>query len=52
MIRFILGLVLVLGAVGTLDIDANASLLVQGAIAVSGLALMMFGVRRLQKSNG
>ena len=48
-IRFILGLVLVLGAVGTMDADPSASVLVQSLIAVAGLAVMASGTTALRK---
>ncbi len=49
MIRFILGLVIVLGAVGTLDIDPEANVLLQTALAGVGLALMYFGTERMKE---
>lgn len=48
-IRFILGLVLVLGAVGTTDADPNASILVQSLIGVVGLLVMASGTAALRK---
>ena len=43
-IRIIAGLLIALGAVGTLEIEPSASVLVQSAIAVVGLAVMYSGV--------
>ncbi len=48
-IRFILGLLIVFGAVGTLDADPSADLLVQTLLALGGLALMFSGVLAIQK---
>jgi hypothetical protein len=44
MIRFALGFFLVYGAVGNLDFDPNASLLVGAGLAALGLALMAWPV--------
>lgn len=44
MIRFIVGLMVVYGAVGTLDADPNASLLAQSLLAIAGLALMAWPI--------
>jgi hypothetical protein len=49
MIRFIFGLMLCFGAVGGLDSDPNAPLLVLTLIAVIGLGLMHSGVHALGK---
>ena len=49
MIRFVLGLIIVLGAVGTLDIDPEANVLLQTALAVVGLALMYFGSEKMKE---
>ena len=48
MIRFILGLVIVLGAVGGMDEPENSLLLLMGIAAV-GLVLMYFGTERMKK---
>ena len=37
---FVFGLLTVIGAVGTLDVDPDASLLLQGGVALVGLILM------------
>lgn len=47
-IRVIAGLLIALGAVGTLDFDPSASLLVQTGIACIGLALMYSGTRAMK----
>jgi hypothetical protein len=49
MIRFVIGLVIVLGAVGTLDIDPEANVLLQTALAGVGLALMYFGTEKMKE---
>lgn len=48
-IRFIIGLLVVYGAVGTLDVDPEANLLVQTMAAVAGLLLMLSGVLANQR---
>lgn len=48
-IRFFLGFLVVFGAVGTLDIDPTASVLVQTAIAALGLAIMYSGAKAMKK---
>lgn len=49
MIRFILGLLLTLGAVGGMDNNPEASLLVLTLVAVIGLGLMHSGVHALRR---
>jgi hypothetical protein len=49
MIRFVLGLIIVLGAVGTLDIDPEANVLLQMALAGVGLTLMYFGTNKMKE---
>lgn len=44
-IRIIAGLLITMGAVGTLDIDPSASVLVQTSLAMLGLAIMYSGAR-------
>lgn len=46
-IRALVGFFIVFGAVGTLDYDPSASILVQGGIALLGLAIMYSGVRAM-----
>jgi hypothetical protein len=48
MIRFILGLVIVLGAVGGMEEPENSLLLLMGITAV-GLALMYFGTEKMKQ---
>lgn len=43
-LRTLIGFLIAFGAVGTLDFDPTASVLVQGALALAGLALMASGV--------
>lgn len=49
MIRFILGLLIVLGAVGGMEDPANPLLLNVG-VAVIGLSLMYFGTNKMNRS--
>ena len=48
MIRFILGLVIVLGAVGGMEEPENSLLILMGVAAV-GLALMYFGTEKMKQ---
>jgi len=48
MIRFILGLVIVLGAVGGMDEPENSLLILMGVAAV-GLTLMYFGSEKMKQ---
>ena len=48
MIRFILGLVIVLGAVGGMDEPENSLLILMGVAAV-GLGLMYFGSEKMKQ---
>lgn len=50
MIRFIAGFLIVMGAVGTLDIDPTASVLVQSGIGTIGLALMYLGAKKIARN--
>jgi hypothetical protein len=50
MIRIILGMLIVLGAVGNLDFDADADVLYNSMVAGVGLTLMFFGVRKINES--
>ena len=47
-IRFFIGFFIVFGAVGTLDADPQASVLVQMAVALVGLAIMGSGAMALK----
>jgi len=49
MIRFIVGLVIVMGAVGTLDIDPEANVLLRMALAGLAIALMYFGTEKMKQ---
>ena len=49
MIRFVLGLLIVFGAVGGLENDPDASLLVLTTIAIIGLLLMHSGAHAIGK---
>lgn len=48
-IRFFLGFFIVFGAVGTLDVDATASLLTQVLIGIAGLGVMYSGAKAMKK---
>ena len=48
MIRFIVGLIIVMGAVGGMDEPENSLLLLMG-IAGAGLALMYFGTEKMKQ---
>jgi hypothetical protein len=48
-IRVFIGLIVTFGAVGTLDYDPSASLLVQGGIAALGCLVMLSGVRAMNR---
>jgi hypothetical protein len=48
-IRFFLGFFIVFGAVGTLDVDASASLVTQMMIAAAGLGVMYSGAKAMKK---
>ena len=46
-IRFIIGLFLVLGAVGTIDVDPNASFIAVSMLAIVGLTMMAWSVKAM-----
>lgn len=48
-IRFILGLLIAFGAVGTLDVNPDASLRMQATVAIAGLLLMYSGLLANQR---
>lgn len=48
-IRAFVGFMMVFGAVGTLDFDPTASLLLQGALAAVGLVIMASGVAAMNR---
>jgi hypothetical protein len=50
-IRMVLGFMITFGAVGTLDADPSASVLVQFTLAMIGLAIAYSGVLANQKQN-
>jgi hypothetical protein len=47
-IRFLVGFLIVFGAVGTVDVNPDADLLVQTVIAICGLAVMLTGVNAMK----
>lgn len=48
-IRMLVGFFVAAGTVGTLDIDPSASVLVQGAVALAGLAVLYSGIRAMKE---
>jgi hypothetical protein len=50
-IRLLVGFLITFGAVGTLDVNPNASLLVQTALAAVGLAIAYSGTKAIQHAN-
>jgi hypothetical protein len=52
MIRFAIGFLMAFGAVGTLEVDPDASLYNVVAIAAIGIVIMAFGVAKIQQQNG
>ena len=49
-IRVFLGILVAFGAVGTLDADPSASVLVQSGIALVGIVLMYSGARAMNRN--
>lgn len=49
-IRVAAGFFIVFGAVGTLEVDPNASLLAQTAVALIGIAIMISGIRAARRA--
>jgi hypothetical protein len=49
-IRALVGFLIAFGAMGTLDADASASVLVQTGIALVGCAIMYSGVRAMKET--
>lgn len=50
-IRLVIGFFIAYGAVGTLDADPGADVLVQAALAAVGLAIMAWGVVATKQGN-
>jgi hypothetical protein len=50
MIRIVLGLLLTLGAVGGMEHQPEASLLAQTAVALVGIALMLWAARDINRN--
>lgn len=48
MIRFLLGLLIVFGAVGEMDYNPDSNIMIQMTVAFIGLMLMYFGSRKLK----
>jgi hypothetical protein len=51
MIRVIIGLLMAFGAVGTLEVDPDASLVIATLLALAGLGIMALGVAKIQQQN-
>ena len=51
MIRFVIGFLMTFGAVGTLEVNPDASLLTTVALAAVGLTIMAFGVAKIQQQH-
>lgn len=49
-IRFMIGLLVAFGAVGTLEVNPDANLLLQVGIALVGCGIMYSGVRAIKES--
>jgi hypothetical protein len=52
MIRFAIGFLITFGAVGAMEFDPKADLLITVALAIVGLIIMSFGVAKIQQQNG
>jgi hypothetical protein len=50
-IRLAVGFMMVFGAIGTLEVDLDANLLITAILAVVGLVIMAFGVAKMQQQN-
>lgn len=49
-IRIFIGFLIVFGAVGGIEVNPNADLLVQTVIAICGLAVMFTGVNAMKEN--
>jgi hypothetical protein len=49
-IRMLVGFLIVFGAVGTIEVNPDADLLVQMIVAVTGLAIMFTGVSAMREN--
>lgn len=47
-IRMLVGFLIVFGAVGSIELNPDANLLIQSLIAVCGLAVMLSGVNAMK----
>jgi hypothetical protein len=50
-IRMIVGFLIVFGAVGSIEIDPNANLMLEMILAGAGLALMFSGVNAMKENS-
>lgn len=50
-IRLLVGFLITFGAVGTLDVNPDASLLTQSVLAFVGLAIAYSGTKAMQNAN-
>ncbi len=49
-IRMLVGFLIVFGAVGSIEIDPNANLMIEMILAGAGLAFMLSGVSAMQEN--
>jgi len=50
-IRMIVGFLIVFGAVGSIEIDPNANLMIEMILAGAGLALLFSGVNAMKENS-
>ena len=50
-IRMLVGFLIVFGAVGSIEIDPNANLMIEMILAGAGLALMFSGVNAMKENS-
>jgi len=50
-IRMIVGFLIVFGAVGSIEIDPNANLIIEMILAGAGLALLFSGVNAMKENS-
>lgn len=48
-VRTMLGLLLVMGSMGSLEVDPNASVIAMTALAIAGLGIMASGVSAMKE---
>lgn len=50
-IRMLVGFLIVFGAVGSIEIDPNANLMIEMILAGAGLALMFSGINAMKENS-